>query len=158
MTETSVLELLRSYANSIDALHERGVIRTRNVVGCYAAHLFARAMRWTLENNASRGFDAHDADGLRYQIKARRITRSNTSTQLGDLPAGDVQEFDALAEIVFKEDFTVLRAAVIPTHALLKMRTKNAARPRFYLREAVMIAPDVVDVTGALSAAQSELT
>jgi hypothetical protein len=150
------LGLLRNYARSIDALYERGIIRTRNVVGCYAEYLFARAMRWSLEDNAARGFDARDQDGRRYQIKARRITRLNASTQLGDLPAGEQQEFDALAAVVFEEDFTVLRAALIPTAVLIGMRTKNARRPRFHLREAVLKAPDVVDVTGELRAAQAD--
>ena len=152
----STLELLRDYARSIDTLYARGVIRTRNVVGCYAEYLFARALRWKLESNAARGFDARDSEGCRYQIKARRITRLNKSTQLGDLPAGTQQEFDTLAAIVFEEDFTVLRAALIPAGTLVGMRTKNVKRPRFHLRESVMNAPDVVDVTRELRGAQTE--
>ena len=156
MSTPDSLDLLRNYARSIDALYERGVIRTRNVVGCYAEYLFSRTMRWSLENNAARGFDARDQDGRRYQIKARRITRLNASTQLGDLPAGTQQEFDALAAVVFEEDFTVLRAALFPTPILVGMRTKNARRPRFHLREAVMNAPGVIDVTSELRAAQTD--
>lgn len=154
VTTASTLELLRDYARSIDALRDRGVVRTRNVVGCYAEHLFAIALGWTLENNATRGFDARGPDEQRYQIKARRITRLSKSTQLGDLPPGDRLEFDALAAIVFAEDFSVLRAALIPAPELLTLRTKHAKRPRFHLRESIMIVPGVEDVTDRLRAAQ----
>lgn len=150
----STLELLRDYARSIDALRDRGVVRTRNVVGCYAEHLFSIALGWTLENTATRGFDARGPDGRRYQIKARRITRLNKSTQLGDLPPDERLEFDALAAIVFAEDFSVLRAALIPTPDLFALRTKHAKRPRFHLRESVMIMHGVEDVTDRLRAAQ----
>jgi len=155
MSPPTTLDLLQAYARSIDALRERGVIRTRNVVGCYAEHLFASAMEWTLERNAARGFDARDRDGQRYQIKARRITKANTSTQLGDLPPGDQHEFDAVAAVVFDEDFGVVRAALIPVSALAGLRTKHAKRPRLHLREAVLLTPDVIDVTTVLRATQA---
>jgi len=155
MTNRTTLELLRDYGRSIDALYERQIIRTRNVVGCYAEHLFSKAMGWTLERNAARGFDARDAGGLRYQIKARRITRRNPSTQVGDLPPGDTQEFDALGVVVFDEMFDVLRAAVIPKDVLLTLRSNNAKRPRFHFREAILTAARVDDVTALLRAAQA---
>lgn len=154
MTARTTLELLSDYARSIDALYDRQIIRTRNVVGCYAEYLFANAMHWSLERNAARGFDAKDAGGNRYQIKARRITRRNTSTQLGDLPPGESQEFEALAAIVFGETFDVVRAAIIPTRTLLALRTSNAKRPRFHLRESVLDAPGVINATEQLRAAQ----
>ncbi|WP_147276179.1 DUF6998 domain-containing protein [Sphingomonas aracearum] len=42
-------------------------------VGDYAETLFARAFGWTLEPNSRAAFDACDASGRRYQIKARRL-------------------------------------------------------------------------------------
>jgi hypothetical protein len=111
-------------------------------------------MEWKLERNASRGFDARGTDGRRHQIKARRITRRNPSTQMGDLPAGDIQEFDALAAVIFAEDFGVVRAAVIATPVLLRLRTKSPTRPRFHLSDSVMKAAGVMDVTDKLREAQ----
>ena len=71
----SVRDLLRLHGSAIEELRERQVVRTGNApLGDYAEWLFAKAFGWTLEPNAAHGHDAVCAAGVRYQIKARRLT------------------------------------------------------------------------------------
>ena len=67
MTET---ELLQLQASVIDELKARGVVRTKNnPLGDYTEWLVAKALGLELATNSAAGYDATDADGVRYQIK-----------------------------------------------------------------------------------------
>lgn len=69
------LELLSLHSEILTQLRSRGVIRTKNnPVGDYAEWLVSNALGMTLLSNSSAGADAIDADGLKVQIKARRVT------------------------------------------------------------------------------------
>ncbi|PHY20763.1 hypothetical protein [Caulobacter sp. BP25] len=150
----SALDLLRAYSAAIQALHERGIVRTKNIVGCYAETLFARAFGWELPASSNKAFDA--TDGMRtYQIKSRRVSASNPSCQLGDMPKDNEITFDCLAAVIFEEDFSVRYAAVVPAPVLIGLRTRRDGRPRFIFRPAVLSVPGVEDVTERLRAAQA---
>lgn len=150
----SALDLLRAYSAAIRALHERGIVRTKNVVGCYAETLFARAFGWELPASSNKAFDA--TDGVRtYQIKSRRVSASNPSCQLGDMPKDDEITFDCVAAVIFEEDFSVRYAAVVPVSVMTALRTGHDGRPRFIFRPAVLSVPGVEEVTGRLRAAQA---
>src|SRR5205085_12155662 len=95
-----------------------------------------------------------DSDGIRYQIKGRRITRHNNSRQLSAIRDLAGEHFDFLAGVLFNEDYTVLRAALIP-HAVPIDRATFVERTnshRSLLRDDVCNAPDVRDVTVELQA------
>ena len=95
-------------------LRERGVVRTSNSPsGDYAETLFHKAFGWKLERNSSVGFDAIDGDETRFQIKCRRVTRHNSSRQLGAIRNLELNGFDCLAEVIFNEDYSVYRAVNI---------------------------------------------
>lgn len=97
----------------------RGVVRTRNnPVGDYTEWLVARALGLTLSANAASGHDAMDADGLRFQIKGRRISRTNQSRQLGVIRNYAQGEFDYLAGVIFDENYQVIEALLVP-HAVV---------------------------------------
>lgn len=114
-----VLDLLRLQARAVEELRHRGVVRTRNgPVGDYGEHLFARAFGWTLEANSKAGYDARDATGTLFQIKARRVASHDRSRQLGVIRKFDEARFAELAVVLFDEDFAVLRAGILP-HAFV---------------------------------------
>ncbi|MEZ6030534.1 MAG: hypothetical protein R3C46_12400 [Hyphomonadaceae bacterium] len=154
MPETT-LALLNDYARAIDVLKARGIIRTKNVVGCYAEHLFAHAFDWVLEANSKDGYDAKDGEGRRVQIKSRRVSSTNKSRQLGDMPPDSKIRFDLLAGVVFAPDFIVDCAVIMPRDVLIGLRSGETKRPRFHLREAVRHVEGVRDVTQELREAQS---
>ncbi|GAI05452.1 unnamed protein product [marine sediment metagenome] len=76
----TVSELLRCFANILDELKERKVVRTRNnPVADYAEWLVTQQLGLSLERSSKRGYDAIDQNGKRYQIKSRRLDPTNES-------------------------------------------------------------------------------
>ncbi|HWA23676.1 MAG TPA: hypothetical protein VG735_14880 [Caulobacterales bacterium] len=149
----SAAELLLLHAQMGDALRVRGIVRTgNNPVGDLAEVLFCRAFGWRQSGNSNRSIDAISDDGSRIQIKGRRITRHNASRQLSairDLGGG---HFDLLAAVLFSEDYTVQRAALVPRETVAA-RAKYVAHTnshKFLLHDDVWSVVGVQDVTEAL--------
>ncbi len=146
----SDLDLLRQHADALKELRRRDTIRTsNNPVGDYAETLFCRAFGWEQAPNSEKDADAIGSDGTRYQIKARRLTQHNASRQLGALRRLPHKNFDILAAVLFTEDFSVMRAALIP-HALAAEKAsyvKATNSWRFLLTDDIWSYEGVVDVT-----------
>jgi len=78
------VSLLRHYADLMEELKDRNVIRTfNNPVADYAEWLVAQKLGLKLETNSKTGYDAKDSNNVRFQIKCRRLLPSNKSRQLG---------------------------------------------------------------------------
>lgn len=90
-------------------LRERGIVRTfNNPIGDIAESLAADHLGLTVvDANSVKGHDAVDGEGLRYQVKARRVTRSNRSRQLGAIRDLESNPFDVLVAVIFEEDLTL---------------------------------------------------
>jgi hypothetical protein len=115
LTSMTVAGLLATHSAAMNELRARGVLRTQNnPTGDYTEWLVSRHLGLSLEGNSSKGFDAVDSNGLRYQIKGRRVTHANPSTQLGVIRDIVGANFDFLIAVVFDEDWTVHRAVKIP--------------------------------------------
>jgi hypothetical protein len=156
--DSTVPQLLKMHSEIITELRRREIVRSANSPsGDYAELLFASAFDWTLQNKSASGYDATDKVGVRYQIKCRRITPQNPSRQLSFMRKLDTKPFDVLAAVLLKEDFTVVRAALIPAEIVLE-NAKYVAHVnawRFILRDSVWSEPGVRDVTGELREAES---
>lgn len=152
-----VLALLARYGEIEATLRGAGVIRTANVLGDYAEWLCVRAFCWRLADNSARAFDATDDAGRRFQIKARRISARNPSRQLSAIRNLDGAGFDLLAGLLFRPDFRLLRAALVPRElvAAQAVHVGHVNAWRFMLSDAVFAARGVVDVTDRLRAAQT---
>jgi len=151
----TIPELLLLHTRIGDELRRRGVTRSaNNPTGDLSEYLFCKAFGWKQAGNSHANIDAVAEDGTRYQVKGRRITQFNNSRQLSairDLKGG---HFDFIAGVLFNEDYTVMRAALIP-HSVALERAKFVERTnshRFLLRDDVWNAPGVQDVTAALKA------
>lgn len=146
-------QLLALHARITEELRDRGVTRSaNNPTGDLAEHLFCKAFGWSQAGNSNANIDAIGVDGIRYQIKGRRMTRHNKSRQLSAIRELDGGHFDILAGVLFAEDYAVERAALIPRdviveHAKFVERTNSH---RFLLRDEIWDAPDVRDVTDVL--------
>lgn len=152
-------ELLVLHAAVSEELRRRGVTRSsNNPVGDLAEHLFCRAFGWKQAPNSMRDADATDDANVRYQIKGRRLTMHNASRQLGALRDLPKQGFDVLAAVLFREDYRVLRAALIPHTRVVEMarHVERTNSWRFLLREAVWSIADVRDVTEDLRKAEMD--
>lgn len=153
-SSASDLDLLRQHADALKELRRRGTIRTsNNPIGDYAETLFCRAFGWGQAPNSEKDADAIGPDGIRYQIKARRLTQHNGSRQLGALRRLPEKNFDVLAAVLFTEDFSVMRAALIP-HSLAEERASYVQATnswRFLLTDDIWSCEGVVDVTEQIS-------
>ncbi len=100
-------DLLRLYNDLMEELRERELIRSSNNPVCdYAEKIVADKLNLKLERGSNKGYDAIDEKtGLRYQIKSRRLTKHNTSRQLGVIRNWKQQLFDYLIVVIFNEYF-----------------------------------------------------
>ena len=78
-----IKELLQLQGEIINELIERGIARTQNnPLGDYTEWLVAQSLNQELEPNSKAGYDALNSEGIRIQIKGRRLTSRNPSRQL----------------------------------------------------------------------------
>ena len=160
ISHMSVKGLLAMHGAIIDELCAREIVRTSNAPGGdYAETLFARAFGWTLANSSALGYDAEGADGLRYQIKSRRLTVANGSRQLSALRRLPAKGFDVLAAVLFDQSYEVQRAILLPHHLIepLARFRPHTNSWTFMLEERVWDLPLARDVTGELRRAALEL-
>ena len=96
-------DLLRLYNDLMEELRERQLVRSsNNPVSDYAKKIVADLMSLTLQRGSNKGYDALDEKtGLRYQIKGRRLTKHNSSKQLGVIRNLDQSLFDYLIAVIF---------------------------------------------------------
>ncbi|RUR53185.1 DUF6998 domain-containing protein [Vreelandella populi] len=112
-------ELLRLQASATNELLKREIVRTRNnPLGDYTEWLVAKALGLTLSSNSKAGYDGVDSQGIRVQIKGRRIFRRSKSRQLSAIRKYAGKDFDQLAAVIFDEDFEVIEAYLIPYHVV----------------------------------------
>lgn len=160
LTEASVRDLLKIHAQVIEELRDRQIVRTGNApLGDYAELLFSVAFGWTLSNNSSMGYDAVDERGVRYQIKARRLTAASKSRQLSAIRKLPDKTFDMLAAVVFDADYQVSRAILVPhvEVAARAARVEHTNSWRLTMDDKLWRAPGAIDVTKPLSLAETQL-
>ena len=155
LTQPSVAELLKLYANVLEELRRRGVTRSsNNPAADYTEHLVATRLGLKLSGNSAAGFDAVDDHGTRYQIKGRRLTPENQSTELSAIRRLPERPFDVLIAVVYRPDFSVDYAAQVPYEVVSELATyaKHTNAYRFLMRRAILDDPRVTDVTQRLAA------
>ena len=149
----TIPELLRCFANILDELKERKVVRTRNnPVADYAEWLVTQQFGLSLERSSKRGYDAIDQNGKRYQIKSRRLDPTNESKLLSVIRNLDTNEFDYLVGVLFNRDFTVKEAYKIP-HSVIREHARFSEHVNGYLlhlQGEVLTAPGVENITEVL--------
>jgi hypothetical protein len=149
----STQELLNCFAIVLDELRAREVIRTRNnPVSDYAEWLVAEKLGLKLQTNATKGYDAIGPDGKHYQIKARRLERSDSSRQLGIIRNLESKDFDYLAAVLFDNNFEIKEAYLIPHRRVSKFGSfsKHQNGHILQLKGKLLEPPGVKDITSTL--------
>jgi hypothetical protein len=153
LTGQSVEDLLVLYAAVLEELRRRGVTRSiNNPAANYTEHLVSTKLGLTLAGNSVSGFDALDPDGHRYQIKGRRLTPQNKSTELSAIRNLPNRPFDFLVAVVYRPDFTVDYAAQVPYDVVVELATysKHTNAYRVLMRRSVLNDARVTDITARL--------
>lgn len=85
-------------------------------------------------------------------MKCRRLTRYNNSHQLSAIRNLEKAHFDFLAGVLFNEDFSVMRAALIPSQVVKDHAAfvKHTNAWKFVLRDSIWTLPGVEDITERL--------
>lgn len=141
-------ELLELHAEINEELRHRGVVRSaNNPVGDLAEYLFCSAFGWQQASNSEKGFDATDKQGVKFQIKGRRVHRRNKSRQLSSIR--DFAGFDFLAAVLFDDTYKIRMAIILPVSSVLdrSVYVKHTNSYKFMLRDDVWDIPDARDVT-----------
>lgn len=149
----SNLDLLQLHSSIIEELKRRGVVRTKNnPVGDYTEWLVARGLGLELANNSVAGFDGIDRDGVKIQIKGRRITPDNNSRQLSAIRNLESQDFDQLAAVIFDENYNILDAVIMPHEVIGDYASYRAHTNAhiLHLRGAILSDPRVRDIRAVL--------
>lgn len=155
LSEARAPELFSLHADILNELRRRRIIRSTNNPGAdYAEHLVSTALGLMVAGKSNAGYDATDSTGKRYQIKCRRITSHNRSRQLSFIRGLEEgrRPFDYLAGVLFEEDFSVLRACVMPFEVVKEhsKRVPHVNGWRFVLHDRLWAVPSVRDITGTL--------
>jgi hypothetical protein len=119
-------ELFKLYADILDALIRKKICRTHNPpAGDYAEWLVSNAFNLKLQPKSAKGFDAIDAEGVKYQIKARWLYSDKASglREMGVIRDLEQEKFDYLIAVLFSKDFSVFEAYKIP-HSLIEKFTR----------------------------------
>ena len=148
-------QLLGAYCSLMAELRDRGVVRSQNnPVADYTETLVSRALGLSLESQSQAGYDARGADGTRYQIKGRRLTAHNKSTQLSALRNLAQRPFDILAAVAYSQDLSVLYGALIPIEVVVELSRFSAHSNShiFMFRRNVLEDSRVTDITNTLAA------
>jgi len=145
LLEMSDTELAKTWARCMRQLRVRNLVRTSNSpTGDYAERICCERFGLERKGFSEKSIDAIDVHGVRYQIKARRLTPENPSRQLGAIRDIEKQPFDVLLAVYFNEDLDVQEIWSIP-HEVVKeaefiARTNST---RFVLTQKVQNDPRV---------------
>lgn len=148
-------QLLSAYCSLMTSLKERGVVRSaNNPVADYTESLVAKTLGLSLEGQSQAGYDALGQDGLRYQIKGRRLTSHNTSPQLSAIRNLSSKPFDVLAAVAYDANLSVLYAALIPVDVIAEMSRYSSHSNSHILifKRSLLGDHRVTDITKSLAA------
>lgn len=150
-------QLLTLYSKILTELTRREIVRSaNNPTADIAEGLVANALGLTLVDRSNPGFDAISPDGVRYEVKSRRITRGKLPPHFGDIRDIEAHRFDTLACVVLNEDFSVHRAALLPydTVKTLARYQKYTNGWRVRIADSVLGHEHATDITTTLRRTQ----
>jgi len=154
LEKETVQSLLKIYSEILKELRRRNLIRsTNNPVADIAETLVALALKLELVEASTAGYDAiSKSNGLRYEIKSRRITSENKSRQLSFIRELDKEHFDFLVGVLFGEDFQILKACIIPRSTVQKLAkyVKHVNGWRLMLADSIWNEVGVTDMSDTL--------
>lgn len=141
--------LLQLWAKVMHELRERDVIRSaNNPLGDYCEVLVAAHFEVEPIRGSNAGYDLITADGIRVQVKGRRITRGRRPGQFSVIRNLDARDFDVVIALVLNEDFTVSEAwslswAAVKRHARYSAHVNGWRLPmiRGQIREDTEVKP-----------------
>jgi len=160
LTRVPTADLLLLYSEVVAELTRRHITRSANNPSSdYAELLVSKALRLAPAPKSTKGYDAKDERGRRYQVKARRITQLNRPTRFGAIRNLNENQFDFLVAVLFREDFTVQNAALLTRREVKERASWQQHVNAWILRinEELWNTKGAHDITTKLRSAQRSL-
>lgn len=154
-------DLLTLFGEALNELRAREVLRTNNnPTGDYGELLASKAVDAPLADKSTKGYDLLGADGVRYQVKARRVTEQNPSRQLGVIRNIEDKSFDFLVGIILDARYRVVRGCSIPYNTVKELAQFKSHQNGhvMHLQNSVWEMPGVKDLTEQLRCAAANLS
>ena len=146
-------ELLQLTGKILDELSARKIVRTsNNPVSGYTEWLVSERLGLKLCGNSEKGFDSVDKNGVKYEIKARRVTPSNKSKQLSAIRDIEGEHFNFLIAVVYNKDFEVILALKIPRSVVVAKSSyvKSTNSYKLLAEDSLKDEPGVEDIANLL--------
>jgi hypothetical protein len=153
LSDKTPTQLLQLFASVIDELKQRGLVRTiNNPVADYTEWLVTSKLKLSLLGSSVSGCDATGCDGIKYQIKGRRVSGSAKSIQLSALRNLPKRPFDFLVAVIYESDFSIRYALRIPYDVVLEQSTyqSHTNSHLFFVRPALLMDKRVEDISNLL--------
>ena len=153
LNDFSPKELLQLTGKILDELSARKIVRTSNhPVSGYTEWLVSQRLGLTLCGNSEKGFDSMDKAGVKYEIKARRVTPANKSRQLSAIRDIEGEHFNFLIAVVYNKDFDVILALKIPRSVVVAKSSyvKSTNSYKLMAEDGLKDEPGVEDVAHLL--------
>jgi len=154
LSDRTPLELLQMFAGVIDELKTRGLVRTtNNPVADYTEWLVTSKLKLDLLGNSRAGCDATGCDGVKYQIKGRRVAPNAKSIQLSALRNLSKKPFDFLVAVIYEQDFSIRHALQVPYEVVMEKSTYQAHTNShlFHIRPSLLSDSRVQDISQKLT-------
>ncbi len=122
--------------------------RTSNLVGEYAEYIICEYLSGELLTASHQSADIETKDGLFYQVKARKTTKSAT-TQLGIIRSWN---FDFLAVVLFTQDGEIIKALLTPKDVAKEYAKKKGYENGFVISTTKKFLEDQrnIDITNKI--------
>lgn len=122
-----VLEILALHAETMNELRRRKITKSANgPLADYAEHLVCKALKLDPASNSTKGYDATDKRGNKYEIKARRQTMMSNPNRFSAIRDLEQNHFKYIVAVLFDEAFLVNRAVILPISAVKKLASWQA--------------------------------
>ena len=116
--------LLRQYSAIMRQLRIEGIVRSsNNPVADFGEHIACEVLELKKAPMNARGYDAIGKDGKRYEVKSRRHTIENSTSQMGMIRDLNKKQFHFLVVVLFAEDFALKEVWRVP-HAVVEKYAK----------------------------------
>jgi hypothetical protein len=156
LAKLSDRQLLKLYSDIEGRLRKLEIIYSaNNPAGDLAEYLFCKAFDWHRADKSQSHYDAKGkVNGSLYQIKSRRIIGNgslNGSRQLSAIRGLEQAEhFDFLAAVLFNEDYSIYKAALVPHAVLLSLfeARKHISFQEHTNSHRFMLVEDIWEVDG----------
>ncbi len=144
--------LISLQTQAMDELASRRVVQNpTQPAGDYATYLACEAFGLKREPTSTSGYDASDSEGLRYQVKFKRLMDASDKRQLNAIKGLEQRKFDFLIGVLFNADMSLYRAALLPFDIV----TRKVDQTKILLLSNKLWDMDgVIDITDKLKAVQ----